>query len=181
MAPGLLKWWGLWLVLLLLCGNLAAAGNRDPEQYFFNETFWDLPEELENAQEQGKDGIFIMFEMDDCPFCHRMKKTVLNRPEVQDFFRKHFINLPVDIEGDVEMVDFQGRTTTMKDFSFRQYRVRATPVFAFFDANGNYIRRARYTGATRDAEEFLLLGRYVIEKAYLKEPFARYKRRMKKH
>ncbi|RMG32685.1 MAG: DUF255 domain-containing protein [Gammaproteobacteria bacterium] len=138
-----------------------------------------MPEEVANAREQGKQGILIMFEMDECPFCHRMKQTVLNQPEVQAYFREHFINIPIDIEGDVEMVDFQGRTTTMKDFAVKQYRVRATPVFAFFDTNGRYIRRARYTGATRDKEEFLLLGRYVVEKAYLKEPFARYKRRMR--
>lgn len=159
---------------------LAAEGPRDPGTHFFNDTFWDLHEEVTNARQTGKAGILIMFEMDECPFCHRMKQTVLNQPDVQAYFREHFINLPIDIEGDVEMVDFQGRTTTMKDFSTKQYRVRATPVFAFFDSDGRYIKRARYTGATRDKEEFLLLGRYVVEKAYLKEPFARYKRRMKK-
>lgn len=74
-----------------------------------------------------------MFEMDECPFCHRMKTTVLNRPEVQDYFRKHFLIFSVDIEGDIEITDFQGKPTTMKDFAFKQYRVRATPVFQFFD------------------------------------------------
>ncbi|HHI77445.1 MAG TPA: DUF255 domain-containing protein [Gammaproteobacteria bacterium] len=170
-----------WLLLLLLPVLVQAAeGPRDPATHFFNETFWDLQEELQNAREQGKQGILLMFEMDECPFCHRMKRTVLNQPDVRAFFRKHFINIPIDIEGDVEMVDFEGRPTTMKEFSVKRYRVRATPVFAFFDADGRYIRRARYTGATRDKEEFLLLGRYVVEKAYLKEPFARYKRRMRK-
>lgn len=171
----------LCLLALLALGQTACAEgrSRDPATHFFNDTFWDMPEEVANAREQGKQGILIMFEMDECPFCHRMKQTVLNQPEVQAYFREHFINIPIDIEGDVEMVDFQGRTTTMKDFAVKQYRVRATPVFAFFDTNGRYIRRARYTGATRDKEEFLLLGRYVVEKAYLKEPFARYKRRMR--
>lgn len=170
---------GLLVLLAVGLSAWAAEGPRDPATHFFNDTFWDLPEELANAREQGKQGIFIMFEMDECPFCHRMKQTVLNQPDVQDYFRRHFINLAIDIEGDVEIVDFQGRTTTMKEFSEKQYRVRATPVFAFFDTDGRYIRRARFTGATRDKEEFLLLGRYVVEKAYLKEPFTRYKRRMR--
>ena len=169
------------IMLVIAFGSAAQAVQpRDPGEYFFNDTFWDMPEELQNVREQGKQGILLMFELDECPFCHRMKRTTLNQPDVQDFFRKHFIILPIDIEGDVEMVDFKGRQTTMKDFAFKQYRVRATPVFAFFDAKGNYIRRARYTGATRDKEEFMLLGRYVVEKAYLKESFTRYKRRMKK-
>lgn len=171
------------VVLAVLCVALAgahAAQTRDPGKYFFDDSFFDMTEEVKNVRDQGKQGILIMFELDDCPFCHWMKRNVLNQPDVQDFYRKHFINLPIDIEGDVEMVDFQGRELSMKDFAFKEYRVRATPVFAFFDADGHYIRRARFTGAARDKEEFLLLGRYVVDKAYLKESFARYKRRMRK-
>jgi len=149
---------------------------RDPYQYFFDESFWDLTEELETARDQGKQGILIMFEMDECPFCHRMKATVLNQPDVQAYFKEHFLILPIDIEGDLEMVNFKGEPTVMKDFAFQEYRVRATPVFAFYDLDGNYIKRARYTGATRDKDEFLLLGKYVVEKVYEEQSFARYKR-----
>ncbi len=164
------------LSLLVSVGAIAADKPRDPGQHFFNESFWDFTEELENARKAGKQGILVMFEMDECPFCHRMKTTVLNQPDVQDYFREHFLIFPVDIEGDVEVVDFKGKTTTMKDFAFEQYRVRATPVFAFYDLDGEYIKRARFTGATRDKDEFLLLGRYVVEEAYKKQSFTRYKR-----
>lgn len=164
------------LSMLVSVGAIAADKPRDPGQHFFNESFWDFTEELENARKAGKQGILVMFEMDECPFCHRMKTTVLNQPDVQDYFREHFLIFPVDIEGDVEVVDFKGKTTTMKDFAFEQYRVRATPVFAFYDLDGEYIKRARFTGATRDKDEFLLLGRYVVEGAYKKQSFTRYKR-----
>ena len=164
------------LIMLASAGGMAADKPRDPGQHFFNDSFWDFTEELENARKLGKQGILLMFEMDECPFCHRMKTTVLNQPDVQDYFRKHFLIFPVDIEGDVEVVDFKGKTTTMKDFAFEQYRVRATPVFAFFDLDGRYIKRARFTGATRDKDEFLLLGRYVVEGAYKEHSFTRYKR-----
>lgn len=166
----------LMLALLLVCSASADSTPRDPGQYFFNETFGNFREELEHARDEGKQGILIMFEMDECPFCHRMKTTVLNQPDVQDYFREHFLIFPVDIEGDVEVTDFKGRSTTMKDFAFQQYRVRATPVFAFFDLDGNYIKPARFTGATRDKQEFMQLGRYVVEDAYKDQPFTRYKR-----
>ncbi len=162
---------------------MTAAGaveTRNPETHFFNQTFGDFSEELENAREQGKKGILIMFEMEECPFCHRMKQRVLNRKDVQDYFREHFLIFSVDIEGDIEITDFKGNPTTMKDFAFRQFRVRATPVFQFFDLEGKPIRRGRYTGATRDAEEFLLLGRYIVEEAYRKTSFTRYKRSQRK-
>lgn len=168
----------LWLVPVLFLFGSALADDRprDPEQHFFHESFGDFTEELETARAEGKQGVLLMFEMDECPFCHRMKRTVLNQPDVQEYFREHFKIFPVDIEGDVEIVDFKGRQTTMKDFAFQQYRVRATPVFAFFDLDGKYIKRARFTGATRDKDEFLLLGRYVVERAYEKQSFTRYKR-----
>jgi thioredoxin-related protein len=166
----------LLLSLLASVSSLAAEKPRDPGQHFFNDSFWDFGEELQNARASGKQGILIMFEMDECPFCHRMKTTILNQPDVQDYFRQHFMIFPVDIEGDVEVVDFQGKQTKMKDFAFQQYRVRATPVFAFFDLDGKYIKRARFTGAARDKDEFMLLGKYVVEGAYEKETFTRYKR-----
>jgi thioredoxin-related protein len=167
-------------VLLLLFVSILHAGvARDPGTHFFNQSFGDFSEELENAREEGKTGILIMFEMDECPFCHRMKQTVLNQPEVQDYFRKHFLIFSMDIEGDVEITDFRGNSLSQKDFSFKQHRVRATPVFSFFDLEGNVIKRARFTGATNGPEEFLLLGRYVVEGVYKEMSFARYKRQRK--
>ena len=153
---------------------VAAAAPRDPGAYFFDKTFGDFSEELATAREDGKTGVLLMFEMDECPFCHRMKTTVLNQPEVQDYFKEHFLIFPVDVEGDVEVTDFQGNVAAQKDFALKQFRVRATPVFAFFDLDGNLV--ARYTGATRDSEEFLLLGRYVVEGAYKDTTFTKYKR-----
>lgn len=154
----------------------AADGSaaRDPGQFFFDQTFGDFSEELQNARDQGKQGILLMFEMDECPFCHRMKTNVLNQPAVQDYFKEHFLIFPVDVEGDVEVTDFSGTPAASKDFALKQYRVRATPVFAFFDLDGNMV--ARYTGATRDSDEFMLLGRYVVEGAYKNLTFPKYKR-----
>ena len=132
----------LTLVLTLFAGlALAADPGRDPGRYFFNQSFGDFSEELATARQEGKDGILLMFEMDECPFCHRMKTTVLNQPKVQDYFREHFLIFPVDVEGDIEIVDFTGKTETQKDFALKQFRVRATPVFAFFDLDGNLVAR----------------------------------------
>lgn len=164
------------LLLSLSAAQIAAAAAepRDPGQFFFDQTFGDFSEELATARDEGKSGILLMFEMDECPFCHRMKTTVLNRPEVQDYFKAHFMIFPVDVEGDVEVTDFQGNVAVQKEFALKQFRVRATPVFAFFDLDGNLV--ARYTGATRDSEEFMLLGHYVVEGAYKDTTFTKYKR-----
>lgn len=172
--------YGMLLALLLACfaSVTEAAVGRDPYKYFFNETWGDFSEELEKARAEGKKGVLIFFEMDECPFCHRMKKTVLNQPEVQAFFRERFLCFSIDIEGDVEMTDFHGKTITQKDFAFKVNRVRATPVFAFFDLEGN--RVVRYTGATSGIEEFMWLGEYVAKGLYKEMRFTKYKRQKKK-
>jgi thioredoxin-related protein len=168
----------LWLAAFVATAQGAAT--RDPGTHFFDQSLGDFSEELQVAREAGKSAILVMFEMDECPFCYRMKQTVLNQVPVQDYFKKHFQILSVDIEGDVEMTDFQGNSVTQKDFAFKQNRVRATPVFAFFDLDGSPIKPARFTGATNGPEEFLLLGRYVVEGVYKQMSFTRFKRDQRK-
>jgi thioredoxin-related protein len=164
-----------WLLPVFLgLATAVAAAPRDPQEYFFDQTLGDFQDELETARAEGKQGIMLFFEMDECPFCHRMKETVLNQPEVQDYFKAHFLIFSVDIEGDVPITDFQGNSIKEKDFAFREHRVRATPVMMFFDLDGKQI--TRYTGATADKQEFMLLGRYVVEGIYKDMPFTRFKR-----
>lgn len=164
----------LGLCVLLLISSAAFAA-KDPAA-FFDQSLGDFSEELDVAKEEGKKGVLLYFEMDECPFCSWMKSNVLNEPEVQAYFREHFKIYKVDIEGDVEIADFEGNMVSEKNFSQKQHRVRATPVFGFFDLEGNKI--TRYTGKTRNTEEFLWLGEYVAGEIY-KQPrmsFNKYKR-----
>ncbi|MCP4876717.1 MAG: thioredoxin fold domain-containing protein [Gammaproteobacteria bacterium] len=172
------------LLLCILPTFLYAATPRDPYQHFFEQTLGDLSEELEIARESGKQGVFVFFEMDECPFCHRMKQTVLNQPEVQDFFRQHFHSITIDIEGDIEIVDFDGQDTTQKEFA-RQNRVRATPLMAFYDLQGKRI--FKYTGAASGVQEFIWMGEYIVNQVYLQKDdsgrnirFTRFKQMKKK-
>lgn len=163
-----------WLLLLLAFLSLPALAEvRSPGEHFFQPKLGDLKDDLAGARAEGKVGILLMFEMDDCPFCERMKQTVLNQSQVQDYFRKHFVIYPMDTRGDAAMVDFKGKDTTEKAFALEQ-RARATPTFIFYDLDGNVM--ARYTGATQTVDEFILLGRYVVEGAHKTMPFSAYKR-----
>lgn len=166
--------------LLLFAAVLPAqaAAGRDPYTYFFNQSFGDFSEELATAQAEGKKGVMIFFEMDECPFCHWMKKNVLNQEEVQAYYREHFLCFSVDIEGDVEIVDFQGKSMAQKDFATKVNRVRATPVIAFYDLEGRQIQR--HTGKTSGVEEFMWMGEYVAEGRYQEMPFTKYKREKKR-
>ncbi|MCU7960490.1 MAG: thioredoxin fold domain-containing protein [gamma proteobacterium symbiont of Bathyaustriella thionipta] len=168
------------ILLLIACfgSTSVLAESRDANSYFFQQSLGDFSEELQIAKEDGKLGLLLFFEEDNCPFCARMKQTVLNQVQVQDYFRRYFNIYALDIEGDVEMIDFNAKPTTERTFSEKQFRVRATPVIAFVDLNGQLIRK--FTGATRDAAEFMLLGRYIVEGHYKQGSFTRFKRSQKK-
>lgn len=148
------------------------------EDNFFDETFGNLQEELETAVDDGKKGVFIFFHMEECPFCDRMKKTILSQPEVINYYKEHFLTYQIDIEGSNEMVDFDGTEGTAQSISEKKYRVRATPVMMIFDTAGKPI--LKYTGPTRTQEEFMLLGKYVVDGSYQTTSFTRYKRAQKK-
>ena len=151
---------------------------RDPYKFFFNETWGDFKEELAEAKAQGKKGVLLFFEMDECPYCHFMKLNILNQPVVQEYYRKNFLIFSVDIEGDLQIKNMQGKSMKQKDFAFKENRVRATPVFAFFNLEGK--RVFRYTGKSSSISEFLLMGKFVNNEEYKKTSFTRYKREQRK-
>ncbi|KAB2317974.1 MAG: thioredoxin [Thiobacillus sp. SCN 64-35] len=162
----------LLIAFVMLFALPSWAETRDPTNHFFQPKFGDFKAELDMAKQQGKKGIFLFFEMDDCPFCARMKSTILNQADVQDAYRTNFLVYTIDVNGDTQMTDFQGRETTEKVFAFEN-RVRATPTMLFFDLDGKMV--TRFTGPARDKAEFLLLGKYVAEGAYAGQPFTKYK------
>ena len=164
------------VVFVFLLGSLSAiqAEIRDPEEYFFHQSFGDLQEEVEIAKEEGQVSIMVMFELNDCPWCDRMKAMILNQSEVQDYYREHFRVLMMNVESDTLIVDFDGEEIAEKDFALRHNRIRATPVFLFLDLEGKRI--ARYTGAAKNVEEFMLLGEFVSDGHYDTTNFVRFKR-----
>lgn len=162
------------LCVFLSSSIVQAQATRSATDYFFHQSFGDLTEELTTAKDEEKFGIMVMFETTECPWCEKMKQRVLNQVDIQDYFRKHFQIITVDTEGDVPIVNFEGVEMPERDFAFVHNRVRATPVFLFFDIEGKPV--ARYTGATRNAKEFRMLGEYVVEGHYATQNFTKYKR-----
>jgi thioredoxin-related protein len=156
-----------WIGLLGMPASAGAAG----ADAFFDASLGDFAAELSTARQQGKVGVLLVFEAEGCPYCRRMREQVLNQAAVQQFYRRHFNIFPVDFLGSVGIMDFAGKELSEKAFA-RAQRVRGTPTFLFVAPDGREM--ARYTGATRDADEFLALGRYVAEGHYARTTFERY-------
>ncbi|MEJ2171552.1 MAG: thioredoxin fold domain-containing protein [Woeseiaceae bacterium] len=132
--------------------------NRDPRAHFFTQTFGDLPEEMQAARDEGKLGMLLFFEAEACSYCQHMLRRVFNQPGVQDWYNERFVNIAIDIHGDVEITDFDGITLPSKVFSDHR-RIFLTPVMSFIGLDGTEMYR--HLGMIRTPAEFLLLGEYI--------------------
>jgi len=167
----------LGLVLALAAGFAVSAERRDPEDYFFNLNSGDLKAEAADAKRAGKKAILVMFEQDGCPGCLYMKQNVLNRVDVQNFYRERFINFSINTFGAVPVRDFIGRDFTEKNFA-QAAAINATPTLLFYDLDGAEI--IRVVGPVRDVAEFMMLGEFVASGAYKTRKFAAYKQSRQK-
>jgi thioredoxin-related protein len=156
------------VLLFALCPWAMASEARDPDAYFFTQTFGDLREEAEVARDEGKLGLLLFYQADSCPYCQKMLREVFSKPVVQDWYGKRFTSIAVDIHGDVELTDFDGISLPSKVFSEHR-QVFLTPVIAFLDFKGNEMYR--HLGMVRSPAEMLLLGEYIEGKHYFDTEF----------
>ena len=158
------------ILLFLVTANVFAGEQdvRDPREFFFTQSFGDMPEELAAAKKQGKQGMLLFFEAEGCPYCLAMLKRVFNKKQVQDWYQEHFLSIAIDIHGDVEIKDFDGITLPSKVFSEHR-KVFMTPLISFIDLDG--IEIYRHLGMVKTPEEFLVMGEYIVGKHYFDTEF----------
>jgi thioredoxin-related protein len=160
----------LLLVVMLPCA--ARAAETLDAQSFFNLNMGDLKAELTEAKGDGKRALLVIFEQEGCPGCRHMRTQVLNRKDVQDYYRANFANLSLDIWSSVPIRDFASHEQTEKAYA-QAAKIKGTPTFIFYDLAGHEI--VRIFGTIETPDEFLLLGRFVASGAYKTRDFAQYK------
>jgi thioredoxin-related protein len=157
--------------------NMACAADsvprRDPMLHFFESNTGDLRHELYDAKARKKMGLFLMYEQQGCPLCIYMKEHVLNRVDIQELYRKFFVNFSIDINGTAFLTNFTNTDMTEKEFSVAG-KVRGTPTFAFHDLDGTEV--VRNVGPIRDVSEFKLLAQFINTRAYQSSSFNDYKK-----
>ena len=162
---------------VLLLAFAAAAHAAEPWEAFFDPFLGDLKSELADAAAAGKKGVVVMYHFEECPYCRRMKREVLLRPEVQHAYRKDFTVIAIDTRGAQPITGVQG-STLPENLYAKSVGVRATPTFDFYAPDG--ARMYRQVGGIFDAREFLLLERYVASGAFRSQTFAQFKDKEKR-
>jgi len=159
------------LLALALLGA-ARAETRDPDTHFFNPFLGDLRDELTQARSTGRKGVLVMYHFEECPSCQRMRREVLNRPEVQDWFRREFVIIPIDILGAQPITGVDGKTMPERSYG-RAMMIRATPTFDFYAPDGKHLYR--HVGGLFTPAEFLRLGQFIVSGAYQGRTFKDYR------
>ena len=166
-------------------GPSSAAENLLPEiapndegmhvQPWFMNTFLDIREDMAESAAEGKQ-LVIFWEQKGCPYCREMHRVNLRIPEVVDYIKANFNVLQLNLWGDREVTDVDGKVTTEKKLA-RKYRIQFTPTLQFFPKElpkdnkkpGQDVEAWRLLGYWKPFH-FLSSFVFVKEKSYEDEP-----------
>jgi len=175
--------------LLLGAGASAPAAEKKNEpavgeyglhiQPWFLQSFLNLREDLKDSAEQGK-RLAIIWEQRGCPYCREMHRVNLARPEIADYIKKHYNVIQLNMWGDREVTDFDGKVLSEKRLA-RKYRVVFTPTIQFFPATlaeiggkpGVDAEVVRMPGYFKPFH-FISMFEYVYSNGYKDQPFQRW-------
>jgi len=118
----------------------------------------DYQSEIEALADEGK-FLVLFFHQSGCPYCDKMRARVHPSAKVMDYFTEKFVMMESNIKGNLDVVMPDGTEGTERDFA-KKIRVRATPVFIFYDKDG---KAALRTTGFLDSERFYLAGKYVVD------------------
>lgn len=108
-------------------------GYREPPAWF-KHSFLVLPEDVAEAEAEGK-RLLLYFYQDGCPYCAKLLEDNFGRREIAEKTRRLYDVVAINIWGDREVVDRQGRSTTEKALA-SGLRVQFTPTLIFLDESG---------------------------------------------
>ena len=126
---------------------------------WFKESFLELSEDVDEAADQGR-RVLILFTQDGCPYCHALVDRNLSQKDIEDYVKKHFDVVLINLWGDREVLDVQGRTFTEKQFAAAM-KVQFTPTLVFLGESGAPVLRL---DGYIPPERFKSALKYVAEK-----------------
>jgi thioredoxin-related protein len=133
---------------------------------WFKHSFLDLRGDLADARKAGKLGIVLFVSAPRCSYCKAFLDFTFADPGIRRDLTKHFDVLGLEVIGDSEITDANGRTWTMKQFVVEE-KAYVTPALIFLRHDGR--RMLRIVGYY-PPEKFRGVLDYLLEGHYEREP-----------
>lgn len=92
-------------------------------------TFKDMSEDLAEANAAGK-RMLVIFEQRGCIYCTKMHEEIFPIPEINALLNEKFFVVQMNLFGDEEVTDFDGKVLSEKDMAVR-WGVVFTPTMLF--------------------------------------------------
>lgn len=138
------------LVLMSLLGSGASAGTEavlaggvnpgyQEKPAWFKESFLDIREDIAEAAGEGR-RVILYFYQDGCPYCARLLKDNFGNRAIAEKTRRSFDVIAINMWGDREVVDLEGKPTTEKQFA-AALRVQYTPTLLMLNEKGRVVLR----------------------------------------
>ncbi len=126
---------------------------------WFHESFLDLNEDIEEMADDNK-RLILFISQNSCPYCHKFINKNLKDEDTRQKLDKHFKVVHINLFGDKEITDTDGKTYTEKEFAINK-SIQFTPSLLFFDEDANQILRLN---GYINTEKFNLALDYVKDK-----------------
>jgi thioredoxin-related protein len=137
---------------------------------WFKKGFLELPDDLREATEKGKQGIIVYFGQKRCPYCKMLLEVNFGLSDITAYTRKHFDVIPIDIWSTEEVTTLSGEVLTQREFSLQQ-KTNFTPSLIFYDGAGKEALRLR---GYYPPYQFRAALEYVVDGFYRQESFPDY-------
>ena len=137
---------------------------------WFKLSFLDISDSLEDAKNDGKQGIIIYFGRKDCAYCKAQLEINWGTRDIIDYTQKYFDVIAVDVRGQREVTDLDGTSFTEKQYAISQ-KTNFTPTLLFLNLKGEQVLKLP---GFRPPYQFRAALEYVADQHYKKEPFGHY-------
>ena len=152
------------------------GGQMHETPNWFKESFLDIAEDVEEAQENNKH-IMLFMDLDGCPYCTKMlNENFFEKNKTSDFIKKYFDVININVKGSREIVWDEDTTLTEKQLA-QKLKVQYSPTILFFDYDKKVVSRIN---GYRSAENFKYILEYVHGKHYDNMSLTEYANKIKK-
>lgn len=144
----------------------------EPMEYpsWFKTSFLDLPDDLKEAIDAGKQGVMVYFGQRRCAYCYKLMKVNFGLADIVEYTRRHFDVIPVDIWSTEELTALDGAVLTQRDFA-QEKNTTFTPSILFYDRDCKEALRLR---GYYPPYQFRAALEYVADGHYKRESFRDY-------
>lgn len=106
---------------------------------WFKESFLDIRDDIKDASAANK-RVVLYFYQDGCPYCTKLIQENFTKQDIVDKTQKNFDVVAINMWGDREVTDLEGKQTTEKAFA-AALKVQYTPTMLFLDEDGKVVLR----------------------------------------